>query len=270
MRSVRCDSCGMKAMLAASQCPHCGHLFELRDASGEFLPLAHCGSCDSYYPMRHGSCRWCGTKPEGFRVAPFAVKGVGALVFAGLVGAAWLANRSEGDEPEPPVIVNKPTTTPVETVATKIDSVVGFQAPVFAGIEDTLSERHRTVRVDLPVLESPSDADSPQSMPAPGPGSESVPSTPFQPAPTPSPAAVSVRPSAPAAARVAPRTPRSSARWVRATARRWVTVRASATHKSRIVAAIGPDTQVQLGESQGDWRRIRTKGITGWVERAKF
>jgi SH3-like domain-containing protein len=28
---------------------------------------------------------------------------------------------------------------------------------------------------------------------------------------------------------------------------------------------------VQLGESRGDWRRIRAKGLSGWVEqRAEF
>ncbi|MGQ0640179.1 MAG: SH3 domain-containing protein [Gemmatimonadaceae bacterium] len=253
MRSVRCDSCGMKAMLAASQCPHCGHLFELRDGFGESLPLAHCGSCDSYYPLRQGSCRWCGTKPEGFRIAPYAVKGVGALVFAGLVAAAWLTNRDDSEAEPPTVVVNKPAET---TVTINVDSGVDFQAPVFAGIEDTLSGQPTTVAVDLPVLESaPPALDPAQPMPA-------VDSTPL-----PAPAVVAVRSAAPT--KVAPRSS-PSVRWVRATARKWVTVRASATHKSRIVAAIGPDTRVQLGESQGDWRRIRTKGISGWVERGKF
>src|SRR5262249_44268342 len=63
MRSVRCDVCGTKALMAASQCPKCAHLFELRDGFGELLPLSYCDSCDSHYPASLGSCKWCGTKP---------------------------------------------------------------------------------------------------------------------------------------------------------------------------------------------------------------
>jgi SH3-like domain-containing protein len=48
-------------------------------------------------------------------------------------------------------------------------------------------------------------------------------------------------------------------------------VRADASKRSRLVASIGPNSRVQLGESRGDWRRIRAKGLAGWVEqRAEF
>jgi SH3-like domain-containing protein len=57
---------------------------------------------------------------------------------------------------------------------------------------------------------------------------------------------------------------------MRATVRNWVIVRAAASRSSRVVASIGPDTRVQLGEARGDWMRIRMKGITGWVERSRF
>jgi hypothetical protein len=240
----------MKAMLAASQCPHCGHLFELRDGFGEFVPLAHCASCDSYYPLSQGTCHWCGTKPESFRVAPYAVKGVGVLVFAGLVGAAWLTNRSDNDDAPPTTTATKPA-----ALTTVVDSGLDFQPPVLAGIEDTLSDPSAITLASDSSAAVPADTATQQQFPA-------VDSTP----PGPS-ALMSAR--APATAK-APARPARTARWVRATARRWVTVRASATHKSRIVAAIGPDTRVQLGEARGDWRRIRTKGIAGWVERGKF
>jgi SH3-like domain-containing protein len=46
----------------------------------------------------------------------------------------------------------------------------------------------------------------------------------------------------------------------------WVVVRADASKGSRIVASIGPGSRVQLGESRGSWRRIRARGLAGWVE----
>jgi SH3-like domain-containing protein len=48
--------------------------------------------------------------------------------------------------------------------------------------------------------------------------------------------------------------------------RGWVVVRAGASKESRIVASIGPRSRVELGESVGSWRRIRARGLNGWVE----
>src|SRR5215813_6271063 len=78
MRSVRCDACATRALMAASQCPKCGHLFDVRDGFGELLPLAYCSTCDSYYPETLGLCKWCGTKPETSQIPPRVWKGVGA------------------------------------------------------------------------------------------------------------------------------------------------------------------------------------------------
>jgi hypothetical protein len=55
-------------------------------------------------------------------------------------------------------------------------------------------------------------------------------------------------------------------RWVPTTVRGWITVRASADKRSRALASLGPDTRVQLGEWRGAWVRIRSRGITGWVD----
>jgi hypothetical protein len=59
---------------------------------------------------------------------------------------------------------------------------------------------------------------------------------------------------------------RRSSPWVSSVSRHWVVIRSDATKRSRIVASIGPHSHVQLGESRGDWRRIRAKGLSGWVE----
>ena len=255
MRSVRCDQCGMRAMLAASQCPHCSHLFELRDAFGEFLPLAHCASCDSYYPMRQGSCRWCGTKPETFRIAPYAWKGVGVLACVGLGWGAWLANRTSSEQEA--AIVNLPVEKPTVTPTAEVDTSAGFVAPILGDLSD--STHHypapTVIASDSLVVDSASLGPTPVPY--------AIDTLPRE---VPPPRAATVRP----AAATKPVARPARVRWVGATARRWVTVRASATTKSRIVASIGPDTRVQLGESRGEWRRIRTKGITGWIEGSRF
>jgi SH3-like domain-containing protein len=53
---------------------------------------------------------------------------------------------------------------------------------------------------------------------------------------------------------------------VRSVSRDWVVVRAGASKKSRIIASIGPKSRVELGETVGSWRRIRARGVNGWVE----
>jgi len=40
-----------------------------------------------------------------------------------------------------------------------------------------------------------------------------------------------------------------------------VIVRADPNRRSRIIASIGPNTRVQLGESRGEWRRVKAKGL---------
>jgi hypothetical protein len=59
---------------------------------------------------------------------------------------------------------------------------------------------------------------------------------------------------------------KSSSRWVTSVARNWTVVRSNPSRQARIIAAIGPNTRVQLGETRGAWRRIKTKGLAGWVE----
>jgi SH3-like domain-containing protein len=65
---------------------------------------------------------------------------------------------------------------------------------------------------------------------------------------------------------VAPTARRTSSRWVRSVSRDWVVIRRNASKSSKIVASIGPNSRVELGESRGNWRRLRAKGVDGWVE----
>ncbi|MGH7712398.1 MAG: hypothetical protein ACREOG_14000, partial [Gemmatimonadaceae bacterium] len=253
MRSVRCDQCGTKALLAASQCPHCGHLFEVRDGFGDLLPLAHCATCDSDYPLRQGECRWCGTKPESFRVAPYAWKGAGVLAFLGLVGGAWLANRTSGNDVPPTAeLVSRPTAS----LTTVVDSGIAADALNRTDSAATITAVQTSIAVNDTLSLDSTSMVAPQAPPvidSPPARSSSI-----------------MRVRAPVSSKPVARPRRTTVRWVAATAHQWVTVRAAAAHSARFVASIGPDTRVQLGEARGAWRRIRTKGISGWVERTQF
>jgi hypothetical protein len=339
MRSVRCDVCGTKALVAASTCPKCGHGFENRDGFGELLPLAHCTSCDSYYPHSVGGCRWCGTKPERSPIGPlgpYIWKGFGGLVLASLAIGAWIAKNDTPSPPKPAprtfVADTLPTNQPkAESFGRKIsiaqpDTAIG--APLDSTVVASGDSAHDTAialsTVDtLPAVSTPVVAPGRVALQSTGTvvESDSAPPTVDTPA-TPPPEPVTVRPAAKAVPRTpasAPRatkssapapskprtvapvsvrppvsksTPRTIAKappprstatraapaakstaraktrggWVTSVARNWAVVRSNPTRQSRIIASIGPNTRVQLGETRGEWRRIRAKGLSGWVE----
>ena len=206
--------------MAASQCPSCGHLFEVRDGFGDLLPLAFCSACESYYPASVGSCKWCGTTPEPPPNASRVWKIVGGVAVAGMIGVTWLL-RDAGDMPAPKVEQQaERVVTPPPVVAAPVESTVAV----------------------VPSVE-----------------------------PAATPAAIEPAPIVDSSA-VAPTAPKVAAvRWVNSIARDWAIVRAGPSKSTRIVASVGPGARVQLGESQGTWRRIRARGIAGWVEpRASF
>jgi Bacterial SH3 domain len=252
MRSVRCDACGTKALMAASQCPKCGHLFEVRDGFGALRPLAYCSSCDSYYPESVGSCRWCGTTPAPAPNHPYIWKRAGVVALIVLAGLGWLMRDSRPKAGAGARTAKLPT--PELTY-------VGDSAATQTEVTAADSSRSRVTTASEGNVEPVEPVAEPSSE---------------------SPSAGARDPVAPqatargASARAIPGTqtaksskPRRSARWVNSVARSWIIVRAQARRDARIVASIGPDSRVQLGESRGAWRRIRARGITGWVEEAR-
>ena len=309
MRSVRCDVCGTKALMAASQCPKCGHQFSVRDGFGDTLPLSHCSTCNSDYPASIGSCKWCGTTPRRAPVAPHIWKGVGIVAFVGMAWGAWMVHD---DRPTQAAATSqlqgllKPDSSSLsvdlaraaETLATaSSDSVAAGTStsvvrpdtvlqPMLAGFAvsrdsitsvqsaGALAEPAPTPAVDTtPVVPVAGESGrelvrAPVHPPTPVRNSVRAPAV--EPATTP--ARSVVRPPTKAAPRVAV-APKSSAgsrkpasRWTTTVARGWVIVRADPNRKSRIVASIGPSTRIQLGEVRGGWRRIKAKGLSGWVE----
>ena len=227
MRSVRCDACGTKALMAASQCPKCSHLFEVRDGFGALVPLSYCSSCDSYYPATVGSCKWCGTAPDPAPRGPlpWSKIGIGALV--AMLWGVWLIR-----DPQPKTLAHAKSAagTRVETVAA-LDTTV----PVVTAPPPTPVAEPTAPAAAEPPIESVRD-------------SIAVSSTPVSAA------------------------PHAVPRWVTLRSRNWIVVRNDARANAHIVASIGPDSRVQLGETAGPWRRIRSRDIAGWVDvrRATF
>ena len=297
MRAVRCAACGAKALLAAAKCPKCGHLFDVRDGFGELLPLAYCSSCDSYYPEHLGSCRWCGTKPERAPIGPYVWKGVGAVALVAMVVTAWVLRDSGAKIAADPVAQSAPQTdtssSGADTGARRLaiipaDSGAPLAQPEPSQMSDTSpSGRTMTASAGSIARDSANSQHIVQSASEPERASPSPPTrapaeTPRaigQRAPTADAMSVSPRavakgpPVAKAATKLSSQSSRSrktTARWVSSISRHWVLVRADASRSSRVIASIGPNTRVQLGETRGEWRRIRARGLSGWVEHAAF
>jgi len=230
MRAVRCDVCGAKAMIAAGKCPGCGHLFALRDGFGELPPLAYCSSCDSYYPESVGSCRWCGTQPTRPPIAPRVWYVASGAVGSVIVAVLLLRGGALQHAPRSRSVTTRPA-----AVAAPADSD-SAKARTFAAVEDS------TPTPTVAAVDTVPRVSVPNASPV-------VP-----------PATKSVAPAAPASPT------RRTKPWVRTVSRHWVVVRTGPSRESRVVASIGPNSRVELGESRGSWRRIRTKGIVGWVE----
>ncbi len=284
MRSVRCDACGTKALMAASQCPKCSHLFEVRDGFGELLPLSFCSTCQSYYPAHVGSCKWCGTVPEPVRKPlPWTHIGVGGLIAMAWLGGVLLRDpkgktharssaqsrarshpKSAADDSVLQVVASAPADTfgaiaPADTVVARdtIAAWTNIDAPAPAAeVPTAVAPEQRVVQSGARVIATSTRVATP---------------TVYPPAPVTYPAApiVSRTPPPPFAS---PSKSRAGSRWVNLVAKNWIIVRTSASQDAHIVASVGPESRVQLGEVRGSWRRLRSRDIFGWVDlrRATF
>lgn len=265
MRAVRCEACGAKAMTAAAQCPACSHQFKLRDGFGALLPLAYCSTCDSYYPESIGQCRWCGTKAERAPIAPKVLRGVGAAALVAMVVTALLL-RNDGSadsaKPRTKTAKSRSAAAPVDTAITSTMATIADSASprTTVGSADSLGPDSSLARaisqaaIDTPIPPTSVQAISPTTVPT---GTAPTTNAPTN-APTIVPTSVPTASSASKSRRSAP--------WVSSVSRHWVVVRADASRRARPIASIGPNSHVQLGESRGTWRRIRAKGLSGWVE----
>lgn len=292
LRYVRCEACGAKALVAASKCPQCEEPLHLRDSFGEPFPLAHCQTCDLYYPRKKGTCIRCGTAPATFPFRAVVWRTAATLAFGGLVWGAWWAKSTSigppaiaDSKPDGGAVVVVPEyaerrTDSAKVAATTIDSARSDSASNVATSGDSVTG---TASTGATQLESPAPSEAqPVSAPvetppvvappvAAAPVAAPPPSGPAPTAAAPSPRAVAKATPKPSsvASRTTPARP-ATVRWRSATVRGWVRVRSAASSGSRTVVMIGPDTRVEMGETKGSWIRVRAAGESGWVEKGQF
>jgi hypothetical protein len=249
--------------MAASQCPKCGHLFDVRDGFGELLPLAYCSTCDSYYPESLGACRWCGTKPAPPPIAPKVWKATGIALLCGVLMTGWLLRDSRPKHKADIASSRDPTLTPVADTPVPVDTM-----PLPKSIQTANGVRDRAQAGGASVASPGSEVPN-VSPPTVSTGDVTPVSAQVSPPTAPPTARTVALPPGDTSAKpgaAPPPTPKASTRWVNSVSKGWVIVRAAPSKDSRIVASIGPDSRVQLGETRGTWRRIRARNISGWVE----
>ena len=255
MQLVRCEQCGAKALIAASQCPRCAHAFFLRDSRGKTVPLGHCKECDTFYPRSRGGCRWCGTKVSPLPIGVPALL-LGVLVAACVVGVGvWQYRARAGPTPQRQgEAVQSKAPVPGEPLSgsgTTPPPPAAAAAPVavMTPLSDSLA------RMDS----VPASLGGGGVLPTPAPPSASPPPVPLPVAPPPAGAEAAARPSS------AP----YAGPWTRAVAQSWVNVRGAASIDAAVVGVVTPNARVELGEVRGGWRRVRSAGVEGWAD-AKF
>jgi hypothetical protein len=232
MHFVRCDACGAKALLAASQCPKCAEPLYVRNDRGDDVRLARCRSCHTYYPASREGCRWCAAVERA--MVPRWIPKAAAAVLAIAVGwGGWqFLPGSIPPKPAPDMMTLQPP------AVTRLASVAVLPSPA------TNSTQRAKV---LPSSTTGTRARG-ATRGAPTAGA------------TITRAQTSITADAPGLAPTA-----GSPELVSAKATTWVNVRAEANSKSAIVGIVLPDSIVELSESHRNWRRVSTRSFTGWA-----
>lgn len=265
MRFTRCDACGAKALMAASQCPKCSHWLGLRDDQGETVPLARCRSCQCYYPRKQGGCKWCGTPQRASRASALVWGGLSVVLIAGV---AWGATRAFGESKsslESPAPAR--TSAIASSAATPADTP--HPDPIPPPVPSPMS---------LPVTPASAVPTSTATPAAPVPNVPAPDARPLPQQPTPlvSVSQASVSQASVSQNRLAPPDAEPSVDTVRpmpgdeGTARTWVNVRAATGKAAEVLGVLTPDTRVRFGEARGAWIQIKTASLSGWVDRRLF
>ncbi|MCC6929709.1 MAG: hypothetical protein IT359_12020 [Gemmatimonadaceae bacterium] len=272
--------------MAASQCPRCTHPLNLRDSRGEPVPLAHCRSCDTYYPRSRGGCKWCGTTaPPVVNVSLAAIGGVVAVVALLGIGTWQFFARRGGSEsrggeavvaakapasvaPEQPGAVAPPAVgTPLAaTDSTRPDSLLQTAVSTAPTAQPALHEPAPLPPVTAPPGQATPAPSSQAAAAAMRPGGAAAPpsASATQPATSAPPVPPQAIPTGPSAA------DRYAGPWSRAVALEWVNVRGTPAREAAVVGVVTPNTRVLLGDVKAGWRRVRAVGFEGWADARYF
>lgn len=263
MRLARCDACGSKAMLAASQCPRCAQPLYLRNDRGDNVPLTRCRGCNTYYPQSRDSCRWCAADPPPARGPRLAATLGGIVVLAGAaLGVARFLPA--GSLPHQPDVTSPTGQYPASQMASREPDAARL-SPVTA-VPVAVMSATQPLRSSRAAGTDPRDTSSRRTAMA----SRSTDSAGTQ--PQPSNRAEGTEQSDTSSSRsglVSQATdtlPTGDGRgrlFARATT--WVNVRAESNSESSVVGIIRPDSIVEVGELHRGWRRITTKSLSGWA-----
>ena len=247
MRLVRCDACGAKAILAASQCPKCAEPLYVRNERGDDVRLVNCRSCETYYPASRDGCRWCPAVTRA-RMPRWTGKAVVAvLTIAGGLGAWQFVPASS-----PPSLSSTPNTVTLPQAPNAV-TMTPVSVPRLASVAVVPAPAKQSVQPAKVVPDIATDIRAPEST-----------------KPAPRATTATVKPTRIATAESRSTRSAGSHELVSAKATTWVNVRAEANGRSAIVGIVLPDSIVELGESRRGWRRISTRWFSGWANARLF
>lgn len=232
MAYLRCESCGAKALVAASRCPRCATDFDLIGAGGARLPLVQCRGCGIMH-ARGRACHWCPEKSARTWRSPMVGVAASAMLLAGAAASTW-SYRAE------------------------------IESAYSRAMERTPKPLVKpAARPAAPLAPAPTSVASTPSAPS-APSAASAASAPQAALPT----AVVVAATAPPAASALPG---DTVHWVPAIARTWVNVRNQAGRENQVVGVIRTGSRALLGGTgRAGWRQVRTDSAVGWVNPKHF
>lgn len=232
MGYLRCEACGAKALSAASQCPKCAHLFELRDARGERVALKTCRHCGIMH-RRDRHCQWCVDRVRTAdttnwmrRIDGRALGGIAAVALVAVGGYAVI--RAGG-----PMVARVAAAATASTPTPTLTAESRQSPEVTAGA----SLAGRSVGAELPSQTS---------------------------------AAVGTMDSVQLASATMTALEGDTITWVPAVARTWVNVRRDAARAGDVVGVIKPSEKAMLGTGRGGWRLVKSPDVRGWVDPRLF
>lgn len=245
MGYLRCEACGAKALSAASQCPKCAHLFDLRDARGERIALKTCRSCGIMH-RRDRSCQWCtdqaatgktsadaasapratsSSRVPAVRAVPMrAAAGIAAIAMVAVGG--WAVGRFGApgmDRAGNPVVSSVATGASAANAATDAAVTSAGGMAVGSGASRVDSMAIDTLRVASSMTSSTLAAVDGDTI-----------------------------------------------QWVPAVARTWVNVRRDAARAGDVIGVIKPSEKAMLGTGRGGWRLVKSPDVSGWVDPRLF
>lgn len=242
MGYLRCESCGAKALSAASQCPQCAAPFNLSGARGDRVALKTCSGC-GFMHRKDRSCHWCGEIVRPTWRSPAVLKSAsGIAAVAMLAVGSWVVREpaldaftkvyaeavSQDNQTTETALRQMPMNTPdsASTVPKALPVASATNTATLFGLDD----------------QSVNDGATRSSMLA----------------------SATLESMGPPVVRT------DSIHWEPAVARTWVNVRSDASRGGDVVGVIKPDEKAMLGVDRFGWRQVRVQDVSGWVDPRLF